>query len=244
MKTKYDNVWVNPTPEEVRGVGTVPIAFDLDSVLNTGDYLINYVAKAFGHHAGEDIRGKHPEHGYEVFNYEVPGVSIKEMYKAVHQGVMEESPSCLPSPCMSAVLDWVYYVTGKPVMVITSRHPMNTDVTYNWLNENVSAPFNCFIMNGVVKNVPLSLLGASIFVDDRHKTIRNLINTIPYPVLFKQMWNQGRPEELPVLAIDDLRGIIPLLNIQLGRNPMDWPYWVAYPKPTGERITKKYATIM
>jgi hypothetical protein len=75
-----------------------------------------------------------------------------------------------------------------------------------------------------------------IFVDDRFKTVANLLSWIADPVLYRRPWNQNRPGKLPVLEVRDLRDIIPLLNITLRRVPMDWPSYVPFPEPKGERI--------
>lgn len=239
MKTKYSNVFINPTEDELDGHRTI-IAFDMDSVLNEGDYLKEYIAKRFGYNSGLDIRGKGPE-GYEKFSYEIPGVSRNKVYKAIHEGVYEESPSALPSPFMADVLKYVYQVTGEPIAVVTARAQQNAGVTYRWLTENLGGtPFRAYVMDGVTKNTVLNLLYTQIFVDDRWKTIMNLLGEIPYPVMFKRPWNQGRPVRMPALEIRDLRDIIPLLNIQLGRVPMEWPGYIPYPNRIEPWTSQKY----
>ena len=71
MRTKYDNVFVNPDFNDIGCEDWTSIAFDLDSVLNEGDYLRDYVASAFGT-TMEKVLGF--EDGHEVFNFEIPGV--------------------------------------------------------------------------------------------------------------------------------------------------------------------------
>jgi hypothetical protein len=242
LKTKYDNVFVNPTGGEI---DPCIIAFDLDSVLNTvGHDIGRGIAKAFNV-TYETARSVDPEYGYEKFHFEVPGVGYKEMSKVVNKIIMEESPSSLPSPFMASVLRYVYEVTGTPIQVVTARNPMTVGVTKRWLFENLDGiPFRAYLQHGVPKAVTLKMMKASIFVDDRHKTIAGLIDKIEYPVLYQRPWNNGRPIRLPVVEIRDLRDIIPLLNLKLGRVPMDWPSYIPFPKPEGERTTKKYATIL
>lgn len=236
MRTHFPNVYVNPTMDEMAGstVGYTPIAFDMDSVLLESGYFRPFIAKEFGV-GTPDIRTTDPDHGYEKFNFEIPGVSEKEMIAVINKAVREESPSALPSPHMDDVLSWVYHITGKPVLVVTARCPSNAEVTHQWLYENITVPFVCYIMHGQKKHMPLHAHGVDIFVDDRFKTIKELRNHIHYPVLYKRPWNQGRPEKLHCLEIEDLRDIIPLLNISLGIRPMAWPHWCPYPKPREER---------
>ena len=106
-------------------------------------------------------------------------------------------------------------------------------VTKRWLEENLDVPFVVYIVDGLPKAPVLTYLGAEIFIDDRHKTIKELKHWINHPVLFKRPWNQGRVTDLGVVEINDLRDIIPMVNILYGKAPMDWPYWVPFPTPEG-----------
>lgn len=244
MKTRYDNVFLNPTfdelPMSVRD--NTPIAFDMDSVLNEGDYLRHYIANHFGT-TMDAIILKDPS-GYECFNFKVPGVSEREIVDVIDRCILEESPSALPTPFLADVLKWVHEITGRPIAVVTQRNWITSAVTHDWLEEHLDGiPFYAYIINGSSKNDTLHMLGVDIFIDDRWKTIGNLISRIKYPVLYNRPWNIGRPLDLEVLRVRDLRDIIPLLNIELGRVPMDWPWYVPYPRPQGERITKRYATV-
>jgi hypothetical protein len=65
-------------------------------------------------------------------------------------------------------------------------------------------------------------------VDDRWKTVEGLMKHIPWPVLYKRPWN-ARPVYLPVIKANDLRDIIPLLNILTGEVPTAWPVGVLHP---------------
>ena len=245
MKTKYDNVIINPEHREIGAEHQTPIAFDLDSVLNTGLNLDIMVAlcREFNVPMGS-LRTVDPEYGFEMFSYKVSGVSDRDIARVVNQSVYEDSPSALPSAFMSEVMSYVHQVTGRPIAVVTARHTRTVGVTYRWLAQWLDTiPFYAYIINGDTKNSVLNYIGTEIFVDDRHNTIKGLVNQIPWPVLYKHPWNQGRPERLPVVEIRDLRDVIPLLNIITGRVPMMWPCNVPYPKPDGERITKRYATV-
>jgi len=244
MKNNCNNTIYNPTWAELLPAvrSKTIIAFDMDSVLTEGEFLRKYVADYFGMPI-EDTR--HSPDGYEKFNFKVPGdVSEKEIVEVINRCILEESPSALPTPFMAEVMRWVYEVTGKPISVVTLRHSMSMGVTHDWLVEHLDGiPFNAYVINGRPKNDMLRMLGVNIFIDDRWKTIGNLISHIKYPVLYNRPWNMGRPLDLEVLRVRDLRDIIPLLNIELGRVPMDWPWYVPYPRPQGERITKRYATV-
>ena len=215
---------------------TWEIGFDMDSVLNDGDWLFNCVAKYFNTTVSA-ILGRNRAGGYRTFNFNIPGITDEgEIVKAIEEAVIKESPSAMASPYMREVTEYVYEVTKKPILVITYRAPGTPEVTKNWLSENLTVPFVCVICNGMNKHHALRMTETQIFIDDRWKTIKNLslLNVIPYPVMYQRPWNQGRPGGLKVHEIRDLRDIIPLLNIQLGRNPMDWPVGLCYPLKRGD----------
>jgi hypothetical protein len=240
MNTKYKNVFVNPTPDELRPHRT-GIAFDLDSVMNEGDYLRHSIAKTFGTTVSA-VKSHDRPGGWEVFHFNIPGVSYKEMAKAINICIMEESPSAMPSPYMTSVMNYVYDVTAQPIAVVTARHKATVGVTRRWLDQNLNVPFIVYIVDGLPKAPVLTYLGADIFIDDRHKTVKGLINWIDHPVLYKRPWNQGRDESLGVVEINDLRDIIPMVNMMYGRAPLDWPCWVPFPTPEGERTKVEYVS--
>jgi hypothetical protein len=226
LKTKYNNIFVNPDFHDV--MFRTPIAFDLDSVMNNlGRDLGLYIAREFGV-PFEDIR----DHslGYDRFHFEVDGVGYKEMSKVVNTYVTEESPSALPSPYLAGVMKYVHKVTGVPIAVVTARHSRAVGVTKRWLEEHLDGtPFHAYIINGAGKEDTLKLLSVRVFVDDRWNTIKHMVGEIEYPILYTRPWNSGRPIDLPVLRVRDLRDIIPLLNITLGRVPTDWPDGLPHP---------------
>jgi hypothetical protein len=95
-------------------------------------------------------------------------------------------------------------------------------------------PFVAYIVNGPPKADVLALLNVHAFVDDRWKTIEGLISKIPWPVLYRRPWNV-RHVYLPVTRVNDLRDIIPLINILTGEIPTAWPEWdVPHPHYRGE----------
>jgi hypothetical protein len=83
------------------------------------------------------------------------------------------------------------------------------------------------------KTAILKEVGCFMFVDDRYRTIAELEHKIPFPVLYKRPWNQGRPYKETLTEIRDLRDIIPVVNMVTFNNPMDWPMGVVYPLKYG-----------
>jgi hypothetical protein len=236
MKTKYPNVFINPDEDDVHHMPhRTPIAFDMDSVMNNmGSDLGHYIADHFGVTFGS-VHDYDTITGFQKFMFKVPDVSGNAIRKVVHKFILEESPSAMSTPWLHSVMRYVYSVTGMPITVITARPPETVDVTHNWLLENLaSTPFTCYMTHGISKAPVLELIHADIFVDDRWKTILRLMGEIEYPVLYRRPWNVGRPVPLPVLNIRDLRDIIPLLNIKIGRVPTAWPERVPYPNTEGE----------
>jgi len=236
LKTKYDNVYVNPEAGEI---DPSIIAFDLDSVMNDG--CSGAIRKKFCDHwdiNDREILDKDVVLGHRIFSMSPPAyceASGNEIFNLVTEAVIEESPSFLHTPYMPEVMRYVYEVTGTPIQVCTARRPECVDVTHNWLAEHLGdIPFRAYVQNGVAKSVTLDRMNCQIFVDDRFKTVNNLLSWISEPVLYRRPWNQNRPVKLPVLEVRDLRDIIPVINIALGRVPMDWPSYVPFPKPRGE----------
>jgi hypothetical protein len=130
-------------------------------------------------------------------------------------------------------MKYVHEVTGVPIAVVTARNSRAVGVTNRWLEEHLDGtPFHAYIINGVGKGDTLKLLSARVFVDDRWNTIKHMLGYIEYPVLYTRPWNTGRPIDLPVPRVRDLRDIIPLLNIVARRGIMDWPDALPYPNPT------------
>jgi len=235
LKTKYDNVYVNPEAGEI---DPSIIAFDLDSVMNDGcSRAIRTKFMKYWNIEDHEIVDSDPVHGHRIFSMKPPDyidASGNEIFNLVTEAVLEDSPSFLHTPYMPEVMAYVHKITGAPIQVCTARRPECVDVTHDWLAEHLGdIPFRAYIQNGVAKSVTLDRMNCSIFVDDRHKTIGNLLSWISEPVLYRRAWNQNRPSKLPVIEINDLRDIIPLLNISLGMVPTDWPNWL--PHPNGGR---------
>lgn len=240
MKTKYDNVFINPSAGEV---DPSLIAFDLDSVMNEG--CSRAIRNAMCNYWGiteDEIVDTHPRDGYRIFHMSPPDhidYSGNELYNLVAEAVIEDSPSFLHTPWMTEVMRYVYESTGCPIQVVTARRPECVDVTHDWLAEHLGdIPFRAYIQSGQAKSVTLTRMRNMIFVDDRHKTVAGLLEHIPYPVLYQRPWNANRPVKLPVVEVRDLRDIIPLLNITLGKVPMEWPSYVPFPKPREENYVK------
>ena len=228
MITKYDNVFVNPDIADV-GRHRAVMAFDLDSVLNTmGENIRGYVANRYGIPPGEVTD---TSAGYEKFHFLVPGIPDKEIGRTVNDFVMNESPSLLPTPYMREVLGYVYSRTNTPITVVTARWVGAVGVTKRWLEEALGdVPFIAYLVNGPPKGRVLNFLHTQAFVDDRWKTINDLVNQIPWPVLYRRPWNR-RPVYMPgnVIKINDLRDVIPLLNILTGEVPTAWPDGIPHP---------------
>jgi hypothetical protein len=227
MITKYDNVFLNPDEADV-GHHRAVMAFDLDSVLNTmGENLRSFIAGKYGMDSTEVTD---TSAGYEKFHFEVPGIDHREIGRHVNDFVMNESPSLNTTPYMAEVMRYVYERTNSPVTIVTARWAGAVGVTKRWLEENLEdVPFVAYIVNGPPKHTVLNYLSTLAFVDDRWKTIEGLISKVPWPILYRRPWNR-RPVYLPAVEVDDLRDIIPLLNILTGEIPTAWPEGVPHPQ--------------
>jgi hypothetical protein len=226
MKTKYDNVFLNPDEADVGSHRSV-IAFDLDSVLNTmGENLRKYIARLY-HVDPWEVTDTSA--GFEKFHFSIDGIESREIGRHVNDFVMNESPSLLTTPYVKEVMRYVYDRTNSPITVVTARWAGTVGVTKRWLEENLGdVPFVAYIVNGPPKEGVLRHLRARAFVDDRWKTIESLIGGIDWPILYRRPWNQ-RHVYLPVVKVNDLRDIIPLLNILTGEVPTAWPDGLPHP---------------
>lgn len=227
MKTKYRNAIINPTRDEI--LGKVPIAFDMDSVLNRMGHEIGvHIANHFGC-TFEQARVR--EDGYEKFHFMPPGVEYKDIIPVVDDFVINKSIGLLASPYMRDVMYYVHWATKKPITVVTYRAKEALDVTDAWLAINLRGiPFDLYIQHGVPKVETLSLLCAEAFIDDRYKTVKSLVGAINYPILYRQAWNSNRPDYNGMIPANDLRDIIPIVNTLTGRVPTEWPLYIPYPE--------------
>jgi hypothetical protein len=230
MITKYDNVFVNPDQADV-GPHRAVMAFDLDSVLNNmGENLRVHIAELFSLPV-DYITDTSP--GYEKFHFKIPGIEDRDIGRAVNDFVMNESPSLLSTPYMKEVMQYVHDRTNAPVTVVTARWAGTVGVTKRWLEEQLGdIPFVAYIVNGPPKATVLNYLYALSFVDDRWKTVEGLVSKIPWPVLYRQPWNV-RPVWLSAVKVNDLRDIIPLINLLTGEVPTAWPSYIPHPKRGG-----------
>lgn len=238
------NTWYNPTKKELKDAGiTATIGFDFDSTINEmGEPLGKFVAEHL-ECTEDEVRGKNSE-GARCFHFNKEGVSSETVSQLVHKYVLEESPSLLPTPFAAEVLTYYWVATGEPVTVITYRPKDSAAVTHKWLCENLPAqvPFNLIMLYGMQKEVVLERIGATAYVDDRYKTAQTLeLLDGCLSILYKRPWNQGRRVNAGDLCIEDLRGLIPIINYLTGSHIMDWPGNIPYPNRMGYEIGVKYA---
>jgi len=213
------------------GISPNPIAFDLDSVLAECRYIPKMVGQKFGYSAKEIAEFSTCDDGYQKFQYELPGVSGNQMYKAINDVVHDYSLTALTTPYMREVLWYLWHVSGLPVTICTARKRSNADVTYCWLTDNLDGiPFNCFISCGREKWKILPDAGTRFFVDDRYKTIDSLWGRVQFPILYRRPWNQGWAEEASPYQCRDLRDMIPFINMAYNLPPVTWPGYIPYPE--------------
>lgn len=230
---RYPNTWFNPTKAELDTARVqAPIAFDMDGVLSeTGMILEEAIKKEYG---VTEVRGTSED--YPTFQYVIPGVSRNKVFNSINRIVHEESMAALPSPWMQPVLSHLLNsLVSFPITIVTARAQENAGVTYRWLEDHIPGRFNLIMVNGMQKEVVLKRIGTEVFVDDRYKTIRTLTNHITMPILYRRPWNQGRPTEASAFQINDLRDIIPVINMVSSQRFMEWPRDIPYPNRMGEK---------
>lgn len=234
MKTKYTNHFVNPTPDEM-GNEVYPFAFDMDSVLNEmGDmFMADWLAN---HFKVDSVVGYTGSPRYRTFQFNHPDVSNNQMFRAVREFILEMGPRLVPSPWMLQTMRYVTKVTRKPILIVTARHPDTVSITQDWLlNKMPGVPFRVYSVNGVPKLPFLHHHRVEYFVDDRYKTNMSIYmdsDTVA-PILYRRPWNQGRMF-YDWIQINDLRDMIPIVNLRYGRAPLAWPAGMPWPN-RGER---------
>jgi len=236
MRDEYNlpNTWYNPTKAEIKEIGSSVMAFDFDSTINNmGEPLGRYIAGMLECEE-EDVRGYGPQ-GERTFHFQKDGVSDDTMAQLVHKFVMEESPSLLPTPWAIEVLSYIWMTIGQPITVITYRPADSAQVTWDWLFQNLypGVPFNLIMLQGMQKDVVLRRLETEVFIDDRYKTVAMLENVVNLSVLFKRPWNQGRIVDAGDMTVNDLRGLIPIVNVLTRTHIMAWPGNIPYPHRLG-----------
>ena len=121
-----------------------------------------------------------------------------------------------------------YRETGDASSLLMDSASIRT--TTAWLTKHLRAPYRLFMVNGHAgKAAVLDALGTKLFVEDRFRTVNNLL--LRYPVMYKRPWNQGRVTHPGVIQVNDLRDTVPLVNLVCGVNPMRWPAYLQWPWP-------------
>ena len=220
------NTWFNPTKMELKEVGACRIAFDFDSTINEmGEPMGNWIADFLGVDR-ESVRGKN-EDGTRSFHFEAEGITNDEMSYLVHRYVCEKTDILEPTPYAREVLHYIYHTIKEPITVITYRPADSAVITHKWLTDNLVVPFNLIMLDGMQKNVVLGRLGTEVYIDDRYKTVEILEKVVNLSVMYARPWNQGRSVEAGDMTVEDLRGLIPIINV-LTRTPiLTWPSYIS-----------------
>lgn len=206
---------------------TVRFAFDLDSVLAETTLLEQCLEERFG-----ELIVDGPYRTFKLDYVNLP--DDKSLYNAIREIQMLHSTNEYGTPYMLDVLRYLHELSGEPIAVVTARHRDCLEVTDTWLRNNLGElPWICAICHGTPKLNVLSNLMVEYFVDDRYKTIFGLQGYIKNPIQYIRPWNIGRGMPASRLRIRDLRDLIPLINIEFGYPPVNWPGNIAYPDVVG-----------
>lgn len=230
------HVYHNPTHEQCQNMGLegVPLAFDFDSVLNNlGVGLESYLSSVLG----VPVTGYDSTLGYTKFSFKHSWFSEQTIRKIIHSYIEEYSFLVGPNPWVNEFLTWYTNVTRSPVVIVTSRPPHLEYATGRWIFSNLdrSIDMRLVMLHGIPKSQVLEPMGIQAFVDDRYKTCKSLKGVIDWSIVYRQPWNQGRPESAGHLEIDSVLDLIPFVNIGLGRRPMQWPHNLPYPYRGGKQ---------
>ena len=217
------NTWFNPTKMELKEIKASMIAFDFDSTINEmGEPMGDWIAEFLG---VDEVRGRNAD-GTRSFHFESPGITNDEMAYLVHKYVCEQTHNLDPTPYAVEVLHYIHTRTIEPITVITYRPADSAEITHKWLVDHLTVPFNLIMLDGMQKNVVLGRLGTEVYIDDRYKTVEILEKVVNLSVMYARPWNQGRSVEAGDMTVEDLRGLIPIINLMTRTPILTWPSYI------------------
>lgn len=206
------------------------IGFDMDGVLadihpTMQEHVANYMNTSV-----DKIRMYDRHLGYELFSYCWPeGYDRGNVVEAVNDYLINRSVTeAPPTPFMREVLMYVTLNLDQEILIITHRPAVAMEATVLWLNEHLNndVDYTCIMATQVEKSELIMDLDLKMFVDDRFRIIADLAYVVEKPFLFNRSYNSGRVAPYPVQRLTDLRDLIPFINIEAGRRPAAWPWWI------------------
>lgn len=164
------------------------IAFDLDGVIID---FYQHIEKALYRAFGVNL----PEHEHTSYNFDIPGVSTKQIIDIVNNCLIYNTVDAKPLNNSIEVLRDLFRFTKKPLVFITARTYNSKIPTELWLKKYLQdIPFKLFMTEYNPKNNVIEDENINIFVDDRYKTIHDItkISHLQHSLLFDSPWNRGR----------------------------------------------------
>jgi hypothetical protein len=161
-----------------------------------------------------------------LFHIDVDGISNNQLHKDFATILNDVSYLQTPSPWAREVLEYVERVTGRPIEILTARNKDTLDTTRAWMDCHFPKTQFVIHMPGAGKVEFCRKHNVHIHIDDRFKTIKNLgeMSSFIIPVMYNRRWNSGRDvTPCSYVRVDDLRGIIPIVNMNRYINPFAWP---------------------
>lgn len=148
-----------------------------------------------------------------TFNYELPGVSEKEIFQLVVDTINKRVNQMESYPGAIEALWRLYDNTREPIQFMTARsEELNGDATKKWLDERVVVPYEVQYVRSSKKADTLKEQGFTHFIDDRFRTVEQIKKVVPYTFLMDRTWNQGREAEGVYRVFDLMDYVTEYLN--------------------------------
>ena len=138
------------------------------------------------------------------FELQIPGLSKRDVTELVNRTINRFVYDMQPYEGSVVALWRLYDMTREPIEFVTARKLITEEATRRWLDEYVVIPYN--LHNGIgsaQKAEYLEEKGFKWFIDDRFRTVKEVVKHVPYTFLMSRPWNEGR-EVAGVYRVNDL----------------------------------------
>lgn len=165
------------------------IGFDIDGVIaNFHDIFREVVLDE----TGVDI----DELDNTRFEIKIPGLNKQDVGALVNKTINRFVFEMQPYPGAVEALWKLYDRTREPIQFVTARKQITKESTERWLKEYVVVPH--VLHSGIQsaqKAVYLERFKFTHFIDDRFRTVKEVVKHVPYTYLMSRPWNEGREAE-------------------------------------------------
>jgi len=176
-------------------------ATDLDMVLaDSHSVWLTGLAKRYGSFSLNHYRIK------------IKGTHWKKISDFINRSLLAHSEKIKPiQTSVNALPEIMDFFKQLYLPIISSRQSYLYDCTKAWCKANLPVPFKLFLTNDSKLKI-IEDNDITVFADDRFETINEISPIISTAFLIDQKWNQGRPEILNVIRVNNLQEALEYLK--------------------------------